>query len=206
MLTLPFLYLPDAITLILLIVVFGMLRKAAIDHIRQELSIIRKETLLYWLNHALDFKDCGYLALCASIESSIRLVPGLSPGRLVFLYRLGRKTESATSLSFQDPSREVHDLIECTSNVKGREKLKRLHLEMNMALGAFFLMGSISGWFLLLILVLKMLKRTFSHYQKHRTDVFFDMFERALVSLGRQALQIGSANGQPEGAKCLRPI
>jgi hypothetical protein len=190
---LPFLYLPDAITLILLLVVFGMLRRAAIDHVRQELSIIRKETLLFWLNHALDFNDRGYWALRHLIDSSMELVPGLAPGRLVFIYRLQRKTEGATSLSFPDPSREVQYLISCTSNVKGREKLKRLHLEMNMALGSYFLMGSISGWFLLLFLVSKMLKRTVSHYQKHRTDVFFDMFERVLASLGRQALQIGSA-------------
>jgi hypothetical protein len=206
MLMLPFLYLPDAITLILLLIVFGMLRRVAMDHIRQELSIIRKEMLLYWLNHALDFKDRGYSALCDSIKLSIRLVPRLSPGRLVSLYRLRGKTEGATSLSFPDPSRKVHDLIECTSDAKGREKLLSLHLEMNMALGAFFLMGSISGWFLLFVLVSKMLKRTFSHYRKNRTDVFFDMFERALVRLGRQAIQIGSASGQPESIRMPAPI
>jgi hypothetical protein len=202
---LPFLYLPDAITLILLLVVFGMLRKAAIDHIRQELSIICKEMLLYWLNHGLDFRDRGYLALCDSMESTIGLVPRLSPGRLVFLYGLRRKTEGATSLPFPDPSREVYDLIECTPDAKGREKLKRLHLEMNLALGTFFLVGSLSGWFLLLILVLKIFKRTISNYQDHRTDVFFDMFERVLVNHGRQALQIGSAIGQSERDKMPAP-
>jgi hypothetical protein len=187
---LPFLYLPDAITLILLIVVCGILRSAAIDHVRQELSIIRKEALLYWLNHALNLKDRGYLALCDSIESSIRLVPRLSPGRLAFLYGLRKKTGGATSLLFPDSSREVYDLIGCISDVKGREKLRKLQMEMNLALGSFFLMGSISGWFILFVLVLKMLKRTISNYQDGRTDVFFDMFERVLVSLGRQALPI----------------
>jgi hypothetical protein len=185
----------------LLLVVFGMLRKVTIDHIRQELSIIRKEMLVYWLNHASDFKDRGYLALCDSIKSSIRLAPRLSPGRLMSLYRLRRKTEGARSVSFPDPSRAVYDLIAYTSDAKGREKLLRLHLEMNMALGTFFLMGSISGWFFLLVLVLKMLKRTISNYRDHRTDVFFDMFERVLVRLGRQALQIGSASGLTEDAK-----
>jgi hypothetical protein len=203
---LPFLYLPDAISLILLLVVSGMLRRAAIDHVRQELSIIHKEALSYWLNHALDLKDRGYLALCDSIESSIKLVPRLSPGRLVFLYRLRKRNEIATSLLFPDPSREVYDPIECTLNAKGREMLKRLHLETNLALGTFFLMGSISGWFLLFVLVLKMLKRTISNHQEYRTDVFFDMFERVLVSLGRQALRLGSASGRPEYVKVPAPI
>jgi hypothetical protein len=200
---LPFLYLPDAITFILLLVVFGMLRKAATDHARQELSIIRKEMLMYWLNHSLDLNDRGYLALHNLIESSIGLVPRLSPGRLALIYRLQRKIKSTTVRLCPDSSSEVHLLIECTSDAKGREKLKRLHLEMNMALGTLFLMGSISGCFLLLVLTLKMLKRTMSHYQKDRTDVFFDMFERVMIRLGRLALQIGLISGQSEGIYVL---
>jgi hypothetical protein len=192
---LPFLYLPDALSLILLLVVLDLLRKAAIDHIRQELSIIQKEAISYWLNRALDFKDRGYLALCDSIESSIRLAPTLSPGRLAFRYQLRKQNESAISLLFSDPSRQVHNLIERTVDAQGREKLKKLHLEMNLALGAFFLMGSLSGWFLLFVLIFKMLKRTISHYRKNKTDVFFDMFERVLTGLGRRAMQLGSANG-----------
>ena len=66
-------------------------------------------------------------------------------------------------------------------------------MEMNIALGIFYLMGSLSGWFVLLALGPKMIKRTFSHHQDRRIDVFFDMVERVLGRLGRQALQIGSA-------------
>jgi hypothetical protein len=189
---LPFLYLPDAITLILLLIVFGMLRIVAIDHVRQELLIIRKEMLVYWLSKGLDRKELGYMALRNLIDSSIRLAPGLSPGRLMFIYRLRRKAAKAGAmLPFPDPAREVSLMIECTANGNGREKLKRLQMEMNLALGAFFLMGSLSGWFLLFAIVPRMVKRTLAHYQDHRTDIFFDMVERVLGSLGRQAQQIG---------------
>lgn len=194
MLTLPVLYLPDAITLILLIVVLGMLRSIAIDHIRQELHLIHREMLFYWLNNGLDCSDRGYMALRNLIESSINFVPRLTPGRLLFIYRLRRKTaKSGIILPLADPLSEVSLLIESTANANGREKLKRLQLEMNLALGSFFLMGSLSGWFLLLAIVPRMLKRTISHHQKDRTDAFFDMVERVLGSLGRQAQQIGYA-------------
>ncbi len=184
---LPFLYLPDAVTLILLLVVLGMLRRAAVDHIRQELLSIRREMLSYWLNNALDFSDCGYIALRNLIDSSLNLAPRLTPGRLLFLYRLHRNT----ALTLPDPSLEASLLIQSTAN--GREKLKRLQMEMNLGLGVFFLTGSISGWFLLLIIVSKMLKRTISHRKYDRVDFFFDMVEKVLLCFGRQAQQIGRA-------------
>jgi hypothetical protein len=186
---LPFLYLPDAITLILLLIVFGMLRMAAIDHIRQELLNIRREMLSYWLNNALDTNDCGYVALRNLINSSIKLAPRLTPGRLVFIYRLQRNR----TLSLPDPSHEVSLLVKGTANANGREKLKRLQMEMNLGLGVFFLMGSLSGWLFLFIIVPRMLKRTISHHKDDRVDFFFDMLERMLLSLGRQAQQIGRA-------------
>ncbi len=190
----PFLYLPDAITLILLLVVLGMLRSVAINHIRQELLIIRKEMLFYWLNNGLDRNDGGYVALRKLIESSIMLVSRLSPARLIFIYRLQRKrADGGAILRFPNPSREVSLLIENIANAGGRKKLERLQMEMNLGLGTFFLMGSLSGWCLLFIIVPRMLKRTLSHYQDHRTDVFFDMAERVLASLGRKAQQIGYA-------------
>ncbi|HTY61924.1 MAG TPA: hypothetical protein VMG30_06670 [Acidobacteriota bacterium] len=196
--TVPFLYLPDAVTMILLLVVLGALRRLAIDHIRLEILILREELLLYWANCDLDFDDRGCRALRNLMESSIGLVPGLSPGRLLFVYRLQRITpRKKTVLSFPDPSFEVSSLIERTANAKAREKLKRLQLEMNMALGIFFLMGSLSGLFLFFLVLSKMLGRTISHYQKNRTDVFFDMLERVLVRFGRQAQQIGYAGCNP---------
>jgi hypothetical protein len=192
--SLPFLYLPDAISLILLLIAFTMLRRITIDHIRQELLIIREGMLCYWMNNALDPHDRGYEALGNLIEISLALVPRLSPGRLVFIRRLQRKTAKHTAmLPWPDPFGETRRLIECTANAKGRELLKRLQMEMNLGLGFFFLMGSLSGWFLMFIIIPRMLKKTFLHHKHHPADFFFDMFERVLGSIGRQALQIGCA-------------
>jgi hypothetical protein len=198
MLTLPFLYLPDAITLILLLIVFGLLRKTAIEHIRQELLFIRKEMLLYWINNALDFRDCGYRALRDLIDKSIYIVPGLTPGRLVFINRLQKNgAEDGTTVSLHDPSHEAGLLIDCTANANGRATLRRLQTEVNMELGVFFLMGSLSGWLLLSVIVPKIFRRTLSHRKDHRVDFFFDMVERVLVNIGRKAEQIGHASRFP---------
>jgi hypothetical protein len=192
MTSLPFLYPPDAITLILFLLVFGLLRKAAIDHIRQELLALRSEILFYWMNNALDFNDCGYKALRNRIDASMALVPTLAPARLMFIYRLQKRgMEDGTIVSLPDPFHEARLLIESTADSDGRANLKRLQTEMNMRLGVFFLMGSLSGWFLLFILISKILRRALSHREGHRVDFFFDMVERILVSLGRQALKIG---------------
>ncbi len=191
---LPFLYLPDAITLMLLLILFGMLRSTAIDHLRQELLFIRKEMLLYWLNNGLNPGDRGLWALRNLIESSMMLAPGLSPGRFVFLDKFQRKvTRRRIALAFPNPSHEARLLIECTANKNGREKLKRFQTETELALGAFFLVGSLTGLLLSFVILSRMLKRTIAHRKKNRTDFFFDMLERVLGSLGRKAQQAGYA-------------
>ena len=191
---LPFLYLPDAVTLVLLLIVLWMLRKAAIDHIRQELFAMREEMLFYWTNNRLDPNDGGYEALRKSADSCIDLAPRLTPARLVFIYRLRKSREADRgTVFFPDPSLDAACRIERTGNAQARAKLKRLQTEMNMSLGVFFLMGSLSGWFLLSIVVPKILRRTLSHRKKYRVDYFFDMVERMLVSFGRQAQQFGRA-------------
>jgi hypothetical protein len=197
--TLPFLYLPDAITLILLMIVFCMLRSAAIIHIRQELLFIHKKMLVHWLENGLDRTDRGYLALRNLIESSIRLAPQLSPGRLMFIHRLQRRAAKSGAL-FPSPSREVSRLIEGTPDEKGQAKLKRLQLEMDLVMGTFVLMGSISGWFILSIIIAKMLRRTMARHKVNRIDFFFDVIERMLGHLGRRTLECASllAPYQPE--------
>jgi hypothetical protein len=191
MYTLPFLYLPDAISLILILAALSMLRKVAIHHLCQELLIIRKQLLAFWLDNGLDHNDPGYKALRDLVDSAIRVAPKLSPGRLLFLYRLARKPEAGGLLP--NPAREASRLIACTPNANGRKKLERLQLEMNLGLGTFFLAGSLSGWFLMCIIGFQLTRRTISHYQDDRTDAFFDMAERVLVRLGRRAQQIGLA-------------
>jgi hypothetical protein len=192
MYTLPFLYLPDAFSLILLLVVLRMLRKAAIDHIQQELLVLRKDMLIFWIDNSLDCGERGYVALSNLLGSAAKLAPGLSPGRLIFIYRQLRMIDrSGTPLSFPDPMRDVRVLIEQIENIDAREKLKRIQMEMCLGMGMFFLLGSLSGWLLFWIIIARILKRTAAHYQNNRIDFFFDMIERAMESLGRQVQQIG---------------
>ena len=90
-----------------------------------------------------------------------------------------------------DPSCEVGFLIEGTLNEKGRDTLKKLQTEMNLGLGMFFLMGSLSGWLLLFSIVVRILKRTVVRHGNHQIDFFFNVFERMLDKTGRQAQQTG---------------
>jgi hypothetical protein len=191
---LPFLYLPDAVTLIFLLVTFSLLRSVAIHHINQELLTIREEMLFYWVKNGLDHKDKGYLALRNLIDASMSLVPRLSPARFVFIYLLRkRRSKTGRILGLPNPSAECSRMVECIDNANGRKKLRRLQMEMNLALGTFFLAGSLSGWFLLFVLIPRMLRRTILHGRDHRTDFFFDLLERVLGTVGRQAQQIGHA-------------
>ena len=192
--TLPFLYLPDAVTLILLLVVLAMLRSAAICHLRQELLIIRKEMLSFWLDRGLDHADRGYSALNELLSATIRFAPRFSPARLLFIHRLKKKTlKQGRLFPLPDPARDARLLIDRTADGNGREKLIRLQMELNLSLGTFFLVGSLSGWVLFSAVVYKMAKRSIADYQDHRIDVFFDMAERVLGRIGRQALMIGLA-------------
>lgn len=200
--TLPFLYLPDAVTMILLLLVLSMLRSVAVSHIRQELLIIRKEMLSFWLNNGLEWTDTGYNALRRLIDASIRLSPKLSPARLLFNYRLQRRmAKRGTPLPIPDPAREVCRSIEETADRNGRAKLKRLQMEMNLSLGTYFLMASLSGWVLLFTIVPGMIKRSFANHSDHRADVFFDMAERVLGRLGRRAQRIGFTTEAWTGAR-----
>jgi hypothetical protein len=192
--TLPFLYLPDAVTLILLMLVLSELRKVAISHVRQELLIIRRGMLAFRLNNGLDRADAGYIALRGLIGSSIRLAPRLSPARLLFVRRLQKRmAKHGRALPVPDPVRAASLCINRIKNVPGRERLKKFQLEMSLALGVFFLVGSISGWAILFVVVPKMVRRSFAHRAGHRADAFFDMVERVLSRVGRRAQEIGFA-------------
>jgi hypothetical protein len=191
--TLPFLYLPDAVTLSLLIIVFSALRRAAVDHAAQELLSLREEMLVFWIRNGLNPDDEGYIALSNILESATNLLPSLSPGRLIFIHRLtGKMAKRNIETQLPDPSRNVDCLIEGTTPATAQQKLKRLHLETNLALGTFMLAGSLSGCALTFIIASRMLRRTVAHHGMDRTDFFFDLLERVLGILGRQALQIGS--------------
>jgi hypothetical protein len=186
---LPFLYLPDAVTLILLMLALGMLRSAAVGNIRQELLIIRKEMLSVRLNCGRDGIDTGYLALRGLVDSSIRLAPELSPARLLFVFRMQRKlAKQGMPLPLPNPSLEVHRRIDESAMGNIRTKLQRLQMEMNLGVGTYFVLGSLSSWVLMSLIVPQVVRRSFAHHPGHRVDAFFDIIERVLSRLGRRAL------------------
>jgi len=192
-LNLPFLYLPDAVTLILLLLALGMLRSTAVGNIRQELLVIRKELLTFRLDCGRHGAEPAYLALRNLVDSSIRLAPELSPARLLFVFRLQRKlAKRGMSLPLPNPSLAVNDRIEEAKIRNVRTKLKRLQMELNLGVGTYFLLGSVSSWLLMFVIVPKVVRRSFSHHPGHRVDAFFDMIERVLSRLGRRALWLAS--------------
>ncbi len=206
MTTMPFLYLPDAVTLILLLLVLDTLRGVAVAHLRQELLVIRKEMILFRLAGALGAPDPGYAALRGLIDSSMRLAPRLSPGRLAFLYRLHRRMlKRGLPMPVPDVAQEVRTRIEEGTKTASGEKFKRLQTEMSLGVGSFFLMGSLSGWFLMLVIVPQMIKRSIAHHARHRTDAFFDMAERVLSRLGRRAQRYGFATDARAAAPAPHP-
>jgi|WetSurMetagenome_2_1015567.scaffolds.fasta_scaffold464271_2 hypothetical protein len=69
-------------------------------------------------------------------------------------------------------------------------------MEMNLGLGAFFLVGSLSGCLLLLVILPGIFKHAISHHSENRTDFFFEMFEGVIGRVGRRAQQLGYAAQQ----------
>jgi len=192
--TLPFLYLPDAVTLILLVLLLSEMRKVAVCHVRQELLAIREEMIRFWIDNKLAPTDGGYLSLDRWLDSSLRLAPKLSPARLLFVYRFRQRSlKQGRLLPFPDLGRVAVLDAQRSANGSVDEKLRRLQTEMSLALGAFFLAGSVSGWVVLLLIMPKMIRRSFAHDPGRRIDAFFDMAEHLLSRMGRKALEIGFA-------------
>ncbi len=198
--TLPFLYLPDAFTLVLLMLVLDALRRVAVLHIRQELLVIRKEMLAARLAGNPAQPDPAYHSLRSLVDSSIRLAPRLSPARMLFIYRFLRKSaKRGQRWEIPELSSDVFEVVDSCKDIALREKLKRLSSETSIGVGTFFLMGSLSGWAILLAVVPRMVKRTVSRHQDHRTDAFFDLTERILGRFGRRAQKIGALTNLPPG-------
>jgi hypothetical protein len=65
-------------------------------------------------------------------------------------------------------------------------------MEMNLGVGTFFLLGSVSSWGLMFVVVPKVVRRSFGHHPGHRVDAFFDMIERVLSRQGRKALWLAA--------------
>src|SRR4029434_6032477 len=100
----PFLYLPDAISLMLLWVALSLLRQSAVEHLRMELDRLRKGALEYWLETYAPLADSAYVSLRSVIDSTDRIADKFSPGRLFFVHLCWRRiTKSQNVRLFPDP-------------------------------------------------------------------------------------------------------
>lgn len=184
----PFLYLPDALSLTLLFVALTLLRRSAIAHLRQELLRLRQEMILYWSCNELPFDHAAYQELRALLARVAELAPRLSPARFFFINRIVRRNRLGEMLPSQGGELALIGLGSAEER-KAKLKLQRLHLEMNLAVGTFFLLGSISGWMLLCSILIRVAFRKVTGRSAHAPTVF-DLAEKLISRIGFDALNL----------------
>jgi len=184
----PFLYLPDAISLMLLFVALSLLRQSAVEHLRMELDRLRREVLEYWLETGAPLKDSSYVSLQSLIDSSDRLADKFSPGRLFFVHLCWRKiTKSQNERLFPDPLGEFERQVVAVTEKRILEKLLSFELDMVMKLGVFLMVASISGWISFFYFEFRILWRSRTWPAGNRVDRFMDFNERLVTRMGREA-------------------
>ena len=187
----PFLYLPDAVSLALLIIGLTLLRRSAIAHCQQELHRLQLDVLLYWTDKGLPTAHQAYGNLRSQISSASELTAGVSPARLFFVSRRCKKLPaSAYQQLLPDWSKGLEPSLDGLDDRKAREKLRRFQLEFAISFGIFFLLGSISGWMVTGAILFRLIRRMLSHRVANRTDWAFDLMERIFSRLGRRALRL----------------
>lgn len=185
----PFLYLPDALSLALLIAALTLLRRSAIAHVRQELLQLRKEMILYWNGSGFPFDDPEYQRVRVLLAQAAELAPCLSPARFFFLNRLlrgspggGMPPSPAIEFSGTQPASAARG--------KARIKLRRISLESDLAIGTFFLLGSLSGWVLLCSILIRLAARKIRGRESGNTASVFDLAEKLISRIGFHALEL----------------
>jgi hypothetical protein len=187
----PFIYLPDAVSLALLILGLNLLRRSAIAHCRQELHRLRLDVLFCWTDRGLPTAHQAYGILRSQMNSACALLEEVSPARLMFVSRRCRKMPSgACQQLLPDWSKGLEPSLQVLNDRKARERLRRVQLEFDISFGMFFLLGSISGWMVTGVILFRLIRRMLSHRAANRIDWAFDLMERLFSRLGRRALRL----------------
>jgi hypothetical protein len=168
----PFLYLPDAVSLLLLCAGLMLLRELAVEHLRIEMEQVRAA-----LRGASGTADLSIL-----VDAIDRLAPRISPARLFFIQRAARPAARL------DPIADFERRAEAPAERSQREKLLHLRFETLMRTGLFVLLGSVSGWILSLQLLARIVWRLRGYPRRDRADRFVDLWEKLVPSVGRRAL------------------
>ena len=184
----PFLYFPDAITLLLMLAALSLLRSLAVIHVRQELTALKNELLAYWARTGRPFEHPAHAGLRRRINSRIAYCGSLSPALVYWTQRFDRV---AVANRYRNLASECSGVVEkeldeiAEKSIKSR--ISRFNLEGDVSFGTFYLLGSISGWMLMTPLFLRMLIRVGRHKSSNRVDYFFDVAEKVLARTGRRA-------------------
>ncbi len=189
--TTPFLYLPDAISLAMLIYALTLLRRSSICHCREELYRLQQETLLCWADIAIAEDARVYREVSGRITAGIESLESTTPARLFFI---GRACAKIPATVYQHLLPEwaagTEPVLLGLEDRKVQQKLQRVLLESDICLGIFYLFGSLSGWAKATVLLCKVIARMPSHKKSHRIDWAFDAMERVFSREGRRALRL----------------
>ncbi len=181
----PFLYLPDAISLTLVLIALTLLRQTVVEHLRQEFLRIRKEVGTYWSSTGLPCDEPALIALEQHLDSLIRLAPKVSPARLCCVLRRYRETSRRHDEMQPDPLWELERRIGNIGEAKIRDGLERFQSEILLSIGVFFMVGSLTGWILLLSFLFRLAVRLFSQRSGNRLDWSMELMEKLTYRVGR---------------------
>jgi len=186
MLVQPFLYLPDALSLALLIAALILLRRSAVAHVRQELLRLRKDMILYWSGSGLSLNDPEYLRVSALLVGAAAVAPCLSPAHCFFLDRLVRRGSSGVARACP----AIPSFDSRPASGKTKIKLDRISLESNLAVGSFFLLGSLSGWMVTCFLLIRLAARKIRGRKAANPASVFDLAEKLISRIGFHAMNL----------------
>ncbi len=189
----PFLYLPDALSLAMMIVALCLLRRLAVAHFCQEVHRQRLDLLLYWADKGLPAAHPAYAGVLGGMGLASGLAPAISPARLLFVSRYFRKNRRnclrgllPAGIDEQGPG------LLGLKDGKVRESLRRVQLEFDISLGTYYLLGSISGWFLTVGIAVRLIRRV-ARRPADRIGWAFDAMEKIFSHLGRRAFRLAHA-------------
>ena len=182
----PFLYLPDAISLTLVLIGLTLLRQSIVEHLRQEFLRIREQVRIYWTSTRLPHDEPALVALEQLLDSLIRLAPKVSPARLFFVFRRLLKASKNLDEMQRDPHSELARRIGAIREAKIREALERFQLEIIFRVGVFVLIGSLTGWIFLSSLLFRVFVRLFAHRSGDRLDWSMELMEKLTYRIGRR--------------------
>ena len=190
----PFLYLPDAISLALLISALTLLRHSAVSHCRQELHKLGLEMVLGLAENPSAAAGAG-CSLRNRIFASAELAERVTPARLFFVDRFCSRTRISAC---RPPMRVTGagSILGSVEEPRARKKLQRILLESDITYGMFYLFGSLSGWALTILILFRLMRRMPSRKFSGRIDWTFDVLEKTFSYLGRRALMLAELSSE----------